>query len=179
METQLNKLFSCVEKVTKVSKKDLLSKKKSKECIDPRYAFIDICFHVLKMSKAQIGYVLERNHSSVIYALTEIPTKLEQDITFATMREEILNAYLLYDQTCLYVPEFIKFEVMFTKDEIIEYLTANKIELFNETKEHSRRITHGQDEYYNQHYCVGIVNGKKENAPTIFTNLIKSKLLAL
>lgn len=78
-ELQADDIISCVCNFYKVSKADLLSKKKTKEIVLARQVGMYLVLEMMSLPQLTVGKIFGRDHATVIYARDKITEQMEID----------------------------------------------------------------------------------------------------
>ncbi len=80
-----DQIIKCISKDFNLTEEELLSPGRRKELILPRHMSMYLIYKVLGISLFQVGKKFNRDHSSVIYAVSKIEEKMKEDISFQTL----------------------------------------------------------------------------------------------
>lgn len=94
-EMQVEDIIDCICSFYKVSKSDLLGKKKNKEVVEPR----QVCMYIIAdmmsgLPLEVIGQKIGKNHSTVIYSRDKITEQMKTDVKLATRVNDIKKMLL-------------------------------------------------------------------------------------
>ncbi len=95
-ELQIEDIIKCVSDFYKISKADLISKKKNKEFVDPRHVCIYLITDMLQgIPQEYIGQKMgKRDHTTVIYSRDKIAEQIKTDKKLAVEINDIKNMLL-------------------------------------------------------------------------------------
>ena len=93
-ELKADDIISCVCNFYKVSKADLLSKKKTKEVALARQVGMYLVLDMMSLPQLTVGEIFSRDHATVIYARDKITEQMETDSRLATAVGDIKKMLL-------------------------------------------------------------------------------------
>ena len=94
-ELEIDDIISCVCNFYKISKQDLLGKKKNKEFVEPRQVCIYLITDMMNVPLATIGQKMGgRDHTTVIYARDKVSDLMKTDKKTATAINDIKKMLL-------------------------------------------------------------------------------------
>ncbi len=94
-EVKAEDIISCVSTFYKISKQDLLGKKKNKEFVEPRQICIYLIYELMSLPLVTIGQKMGgRDHSTVIYARDKIADLIQSNPEIAIQVNDIKNMIL-------------------------------------------------------------------------------------
>lgn len=94
-ELQVDDIINCVCDFYKISKNDMLGKKKNKEFVEPRQICIYLITEMMSLPLVTIGQKIGgRDHATVIYARDKISEQIKTDSKLAISVEDIRNMLL-------------------------------------------------------------------------------------
>ncbi len=94
-ELQVDDIIKCVSDFYKISKSDLIGKKKNKEFTEPRHVCIYLITELMSVPQEFIGQKMgKRDHTTVIYARNRIAELIKNDEKLATEISDLKNMLL-------------------------------------------------------------------------------------
>jgi len=93
-ELKADDIISCVCNFYKVSKADLLSKKKTKEVALARQVGMYLVLDMMSLPQLTVGKIFSRDHATVIYARDKIAEQMETDTRLSTAVGDIKKMLL-------------------------------------------------------------------------------------
>lgn len=94
-ELQVDDIIKCVSDFYKISKSDLIGKKKNKEFTEPRHVCIYLITEMMDLPQEFIGQKIgKRDHTTVIYARNRISDLIKTDEKLATEINDLKNMLL-------------------------------------------------------------------------------------
>lgn len=94
-EVKVDDIISCVSSFFKISKNDLLGKKKNKEFVEPRQICIYLITELMSLPLVTIGQKMGgRDHTTVIYARDKIADLMRSSDVVAKQVNDIKNMIL-------------------------------------------------------------------------------------
>ena len=93
-ELKAEDIINCVCNFYKVSKPDLLSKKKTKEVALARQVGMYLVLDMMSLPQLTVGKIFSRDHATVIYARDKIAEQMEMDTRLATAVGDIRKMLL-------------------------------------------------------------------------------------
>lgn len=94
-EVKVDDIINCVCDFYKISKSDIVGKKKNKEIVEPRQICIYLITEMMSIPLVTIGQKLGgRDHTTVIYARNKIADQIKTDKKLATEVNDIKNMLL-------------------------------------------------------------------------------------
>ncbi len=93
-ELQVEDIINCVCKFYKISKSDLLSKKRNKEFVEPRHVCMYLISEMMSLPLMVIGQKMKRDHASVVHARKKITDQLKEGGRLSVDINDIKNMLL-------------------------------------------------------------------------------------
>ncbi len=93
-ELQVEDIINCVCKFYKISKGDLLGKKRNKEFVEPRHVCMYLISEMMSLPLMVIGQKMKRDHASVVHARKKITDQLKEGGRLSVNINDIKNMLL-------------------------------------------------------------------------------------
>ena len=93
-ELQAEDIISCVCNFYKISKNDMLGKRKNKEFVLPRQVAMYLILDMMTLPQAKVGEFFGKDHSTVIYARDKIDQQIKTDNKLAVEVNDIKKMLL-------------------------------------------------------------------------------------
>ena len=93
-ELKMDDIINCVADFYKVSKADLLGKKKNKELVEPRQICMYLITDMMSLPLETIGKKMGKNHATVIYSRDKVAEQMKTDGKLHTEINDIKNMLL-------------------------------------------------------------------------------------
>ncbi len=93
-ELQVEDIINCVCKFYKISKNDLLGKKRNKEFVEPRHVCMYLISEMMSLPLIVIGQKMKRDHASVVHARKKIADQLKEGGRLSVEINDIKNMLL-------------------------------------------------------------------------------------
>jgi chromosomal replication initiator protein len=87
-----DQIIKSISKDFNLTEEEILSPGRRKELILPRHLSMYLMYKALGISLFQVGKKFNRDHSSVIYAVSKIEEKMKEDVSFQTLIGKVSDA---------------------------------------------------------------------------------------